>query len=48
MSFVEIALRAYIVVSALPVLGFTVVLVVDLAAANKKKRQDLHYSHPMP
>ncbi len=47
MSFIEIALRAYLVVSALPVLVFTVVLVVDLSAANKKKRQDLSYSQTM-
>lgn len=46
MSFIEIALRAYLVVAALPVLGFTVVLIVDLSTANKKRRQDLHHSHP--
>ncbi|MEA3138513.1 MAG: hypothetical protein QOK23_682 [Gammaproteobacteria bacterium] len=48
MSFFELALRAYIVVSALPVLGFIVLLLVDFSAANKeKRRRDLHHSEPM-
>ncbi|HEV7614140.1 MAG TPA: hypothetical protein VGO37_19845 [Steroidobacteraceae bacterium] len=47
MSFIELALRAYIVVSALPVLGFVVVLLVDVSAANKEKRRNLHHSDPV-
>lgn len=47
MSIAELALRAYIVVSALPVLGFVVVLLVDVSVANKQKRRHLHHSDPV-
>jgi hypothetical protein len=46
-SFIELALRAYLVASALPVLGFIVVLLIDVSAANKEKRRGLHHSDPM-
>ncbi len=44
MSFIELALRAYVVASALPVLGFIVVLLIDGSAATKEKRRGLHRS----
>jgi hypothetical protein len=48
MSFIELALRAYLVVSALPVLGFIVLLLVDLSAANKEKRRHVGHADPLP
>jgi hypothetical protein len=48
MSFIELALRAYLVASALPVLGFIVLLIVELSATNKEKRRDLGHADPTP
>jgi len=48
MSFIELVLRAYVVASALPVLGFIVLLLVDASSANKEKRRYLHHSDPLP
>lgn len=46
MSFIELVLRVYVVVSALPVLGFFAVLLVDLSVGSKRKRLDQRHSQP--
>jgi hypothetical protein len=47
MTFIELALRTYAVVSALPVLGFLIILLLDVSAANKPQRQVLQHSDPV-
>jgi hypothetical protein len=48
MSFLELALRVYVLLSGVPVLGFIVLLLVDLSSATKVKRRDLHHADPVP
>jgi len=43
MPFLKLALRIYLVAAALPVLGFLIVLLVEISIANRKKRLEMQH-----